>query len=82
MTFQLKKVFETELEENNLVTVEPGCYFIASILNNVKVQEKFKEEVHWTEVEKWKNIGGVRIEDNFLVKNGTNVNLTKVVKKN
>ncbi len=73
---------DLELEENNLVTVEPGCYFIASILNNVKVQEKFKEEVNWTEVEKWKNIGGVRIEDNFLVKNGTNVNLTKVVKKN
>ncbi len=73
---------DLELEENNLVTVEPGCYFIASILNNVKVQEKFKEEVNWVEVEKWKNIGGVRIEDNFLVKNGTNVNLTKVVKKN
>lgn len=73
---------DLELEENNLVTVEPGCYFIASILNNVKVQEKFKEEVNWTEVEKWKNIGGVRIEDNFLVKNGTTINLTKVVKKN
>ncbi len=70
------------LEENNIVTVEPGCYFIASILNNKKVQEKFKTEVNWTALEKWKSIGGVRIEDNFLVKNGSNVNLTNVVKKN
>lgn len=70
------------LEEDNLVTVEPGCYFIASILNNVKVQDKFKSEVNWSEVEKWKNIGGVRIEDNFLVKQGSAINLTNVVKKN
>lgn len=73
---------DLELEENNLVTVEPGCYFIGSILNNVKIQEKFKEEVNWSELEKWKNIGGVRIEDNFLVKNNGHINLTNVVKKN
>ncbi len=72
---------DLELEENNLVTVEPGCYFIASILNNKKVQEKFSKEVNWTELEKWKSLGGVRIEDNLLIKQGGHENLTNIVKK-
>ncbi len=69
------------LEENNIVTVEPGCYFIASILNNKKVQEKFSKEVNWTALEKWKSIGGVRIEDNLLILDNGHKNLTSVVRK-
>lgn len=68
------------LEENYLVTIEPGCYFISSILNNKNIQAQFKEEVNWAEVEKWKHIGGVRLEDNFLVKVDKSINLTECVK--
>lgn len=69
------------LEENNIVTVEPGCYFIGSILNNKKVQQKFSKEVNWGAIEQWKNIGGVRIEDNLLINAGGHQNLTNIVKK-
>ena len=67
---------DIELEENHLITVEPGCYFIASLLNSADIQSKFKEEIVWSEVEKWKDIGGVRIEDNILITKGGNDNLT------
>jgi Xaa-Pro dipeptidase len=72
---------DLELKENHLVTVEPGCYFIKSLLNNPESRKKFKDDVDWQEVEKWIDIGGVRIEDDILVKVGGNENLTNQVKK-
>ena len=72
---------DIRLEENHLLTVEPGCYFIEALLGSPEVQEKYKEDINWTELEKWKGIGGVRIEDNILIKEGGNENLTEDVPK-
>jgi Xaa-Pro dipeptidase len=72
---------DIELEENHFLTVEPGCYFIPSLLNSADIQSKFKEEIVWSEVEKWKDIGGVRIEDNILITKDGNDNLTIGVPK-
>ncbi|MDQ3290192.1 MAG: aminopeptidase P family protein [Bacteroidota bacterium] len=72
---------DIELEENHLITVEPGCYFIKSLLENPEIQSKYKEDIAWNEVEKWKNIGGVRIEDNILITQTGNDNLTIGVPK-
>lgn len=72
---------DIQLEKGHLITVEPGLYFIKPILDNPEVQNKFKEDIYWQELEKWKYIGGVRIEDNILITETGNENLTSCVPK-
>lgn len=72
---------DIELEENQIITVEPGCYFIQSLLENRDIQSKFRDDIAWGELEKWKQIGGVRIEDNILIAKNGNENLTTCVPK-
>ena len=72
---------DIQLEENMLLTVEPGCYFIPALLEASDVQSKFRDEINWEELKHWKDIGGVRIEDNILIKQGGNENLTEDVPK-
>lgn len=69
------------LQENYIITVEPGCYFIAPLIDDAENRSKFKDFIHWNEVEKWKNIGGVRIEDDVLITPQGPRNLTAVVDK-
>lgn len=68
------------LKENYLITVEPGLYFVKNLLDNTENRSKYAELINWSEVEKWKDIGGVRIEDDILVAE-TPQNLTESVKK-
>lgn len=72
---------DLELEENHLITVEPGCYFMPAILESAYQQKKFYDDINWTELKKWYDIGGVRIEDNILIKEGGNENLTSCIAK-
>ncbi len=69
------------LQENILITVEPGCYFIKTLLNDPANREKYKDFINFNEVEKWINVGGVRIEDDILITKNTPANLTAVVPK-
>lgn len=64
------------LEKNMVVTIEPGLYFIPMLL------EKMQAEVpqHGCDlalIEKFKPYGGIRIEDNVVVKDDSPVNLTR-----
>lgn len=69
------------LKENFIITVEPGCYFIAPLLDDAENRSKYKDFINWNEVEKWKNVGGVRIEDDVLITPQGPRNLTAVVDK-
>ena len=68
------------LKENYLITVEPGLYFVKNIIDNPEKRSQYKDQINWNEVEKWRNIGGVRIEDDIVV-GATPQNLTEIVKK-
>lgn len=68
------------LQENYLVTVEPGLYFVKALIENPEIRSKHKDSINWNEVEKWRSVGGVRIEDDILV-GKTPTNLTDCVKK-
>lgn len=68
------------LQENYLVTVEPGLYFVKALIENEELRTKHKNSINWNEVEKWRSVGGVRIEDDILV-GSTPTNLTEIVKK-
>lgn len=69
------------LQENLLLTVEPGCYFIKTLINDATNREKYKDFINWTEAEKWLTVGGVRIEDDILITQNGPLNLTEIVSK-
>jgi len=55
------------LEENFLMTVEPGIYFVPTLLDEPANRERFRNTVNWDVLDTWRPVGGVRIEDNVLV---------------
>jgi Xaa-Pro aminopeptidase len=53
-----------------VVTVEPGVYFIPTLLDDPARRARFADCVRWDRVDQLRGIGGVRIEDNVLVTDG------------
>ena len=56
-----------ELEPGFVFTVEPGLYFIPKLIDLWKSEGKFKDFINFEKVETYKDFGGVRIEDDYLV---------------
>jgi len=55
------------LEEGMVITVEPGIYFIRSIIEDIKKNPEKACFVDFDKVEEYFYVGGVRIEDDVLV---------------
>ena len=72
---------DLKLEEDFVMTVEPGLYFVPALLGDSETQNKFRDQIKWSEVEKWKDFGGVRIEDDIHVTSLGPENLTAAVSK-
>ncbi len=72
---------DMQLEENHLMTVEPGLYFIAALLHDAETRRTYGDQINWLEAEKWLSFGGVRLEDDILVTSKGAINLTEVVEK-
>lgn len=64
------------LEPGNVLTVEPGLYFIPMLLEQLKASA-FADRVNWSQVEELLPLGGIRIEDNVLVTEAEPVNFTR-----
>ncbi|SDJ66333.1 Xaa-Pro dipeptidase [Microbulbifer yueqingensis] len=64
------------VEENQVFTIEPGLYFIDSLLADLK-DGQLAGEVHWDKVEQLRPFGGVRIEDNVIVHSDRVENMTR-----
>ncbi len=66
------------LEVGHCVTVEPGLYFIKSLLAARKSKE-FSDWYNWNLIDNLAEFGGIRIEDNVVVTETDPRNLTREV---
>ena len=64
------------LESDNALTIEPGLYFIDSLLDGWRA-ERDASMVDWQKVEALRPFGGIRIEDNVIVTDAGCENLTR-----
>jgi Xaa-Pro aminopeptidase len=59
--------FGRKLQQNFVMTIEPGIYFIPELIDIWKSDGKLSEYINYDKVETYKDFGGIRIEDDILV---------------
>ncbi len=64
------------LEAGNVLTIEPGLYFIEPLLRGWRAKGDVAA-INWDKVETLSPYGGIRIEDNMVVTSGVPRNLTR-----
>ena len=55
------------LEENFVMTDEPGIYFIPSLIDDWRASGHCKEFLNFDKIETYKDFGGIRLEDDILI---------------
>ncbi len=55
------------LESGMLVTIEPGFYQVPAILNDPNFRAKYQNVINWERLAEFKDVRGIRIEDDVLV---------------
>ncbi|MCD6581237.1 MAG: aminopeptidase P family protein [Desulfuromusa sp.] len=56
-----------ELQENFVLTVEPGIYFIPRLIEQWKIEARHSDFINYNQLIKYLDFGGIRLEDDILV---------------
>jgi Xaa-Pro dipeptidase len=64
------------VDANMVFTIEPGLYFIETLLADLQKSDRAKY-VQWAKVDAFRRFGGIRIEDDILVTETGNENMTR-----
>ncbi len=65
-----------KLREGEIVTIEPGFYFIPMLLEKARAEDT-TGQLNWPLIDKLRSCGGIRIEDNVHVMANGHRNLTR-----
>lgn len=55
------------LEPGFVLTIEPGIYFIPTLIDMWSAERRFESYINYKEVEKWRGFGGIRNEEDYLI---------------
>ncbi len=58
---------DTPLAVGDVVTIEPGLYFVPALLSDVNLRHEHHDAVNWELADTMAQWGGIRIEDDVLV---------------
>lgn len=64
------------IENRQVFTIEPGLYFIDSLLGTLGTS-RYASELNWEKIDSLRQYGGIRIEDNVAIIDNKTVNLTR-----
>ncbi|MFA8435268.1 MAG: aminopeptidase P family protein [Marinifilaceae bacterium] len=56
-----------KLEPGFVLTIEPGIYFIPELIDMWKAENRFADFINYDKVEQYKDFGGCRNEEDFLI---------------
>jgi len=56
-----------ELVSGNVLTVEPGIYFIPELIDLWGAENSFSEYINYEKVKDFRSFGGIRVEDDFAI---------------
>jgi Xaa-Pro aminopeptidase len=56
-----------ELEKGFVLTVEPGIYIIPGLIDRWRAEKKYADFINYDVLNTYRDFGGIRIEDNFLI---------------
>ncbi|MBD3224456.1 MAG: M24 family metallopeptidase [Caldithrix sp.] len=59
--------FGKRVQENFVLTIEPGIYFIPTLIDLWQKDNKFSDYINYEKVTAFRNFGGVRIEDDVVI---------------
>ena len=61
-----------QLQGGNVITIEPGIYIIPELIDKFQAENKHLDYVDYNFLNKHRNTGGIRIEDDYLITSDSN----------
>ncbi len=55
------------LQPGHVVTIEPGIYFIPELIDQWRSQNMHNDFINWDKVDSYRNFGGIRNEEDFVM---------------
>lgn len=59
--------FALPYQPGHVFTIEPGIYFIPELIEKWKSENKHNDFIDYSKIDKYRSVGGIRIEDNILI---------------